>query len=91
MPRRRLSRRKYRDPKPETKELRRTIYTTTKIQGPLTASRIAEVVDVPLSAVLDEIDVLENFQVLTHQADPMGVIRWQPVPNNPWEAPPVPF
>lgn len=91
MPRHRLSRRKYRDPKPETKELRRTIYMTTKIQGPLTASHIAGVVGVPLSAVLDEIDVLENFRVLTHQADPLGVIRWQPAPNNPWEGPTVPF
>lgn len=90
MPRRRLTRRKYREPREETRELRRGLYRATKA-GPITATALADRFDLTMADVLDEIDVLENFGVLTHQADDMGVIRWHPVPNNPWEGPPVPF
>ena len=80
----------YLDPTPEDHQLLRHTYSVVKLQEP-TASSVADTLDLDIGKALSILRILENFQLIRHRADSLGVIRWQWRPGNRWEGPEPPF
>lgn len=80
----------YLNPEPEDHQLLRQTYSLVKLHQP-TASSVAETLDLTIGKALSLLRILENFEVIRHRADSLGVIRWQQRPGNRWEGPEPPF
>jgi hypothetical protein len=71
-------------------EGRRKLYARVKAE-PRTAGYLADEAGLPITEAIDQLRLLENFEVIRHRADDMGVVFWHHVPGNRWESEPVPF
>lgn len=71
-------------------ETRQAIYHRIKSE-PRTGADIAETTGLPILEAIDELRILENYKVIRHRADDLGVIRWHHRPGNAWDLPETPF
>lgn len=69
---------------------RRRLYALTK-ERPITAQTGAIRTESTLEDTIDHLRVLEEWRIIRHTADDLGVIYWRPIANNVWEQPGPPF
>lgn len=74
----------------EGKATRRSLYARIKSE-PRTAAYLSDEAGLPITETIDELRILENFGVIRHRADEMGVVFWHFIPGNRWEGPEAPF
>lgn len=74
----------------EAKATRRSLYARVKA-GPRTAAYLSDEAGLPITEAIDELRLLENYGVIRHRADDLGVIRWHHRPGNAWDMEPPPF
>lgn len=82
--------RKYPDWTFEAIETRKMLYAEIK-KEPRTAADLAASFSLEILEAIDELRILENFGVIRHRADDLGVISWKFVPDNNWEQEEPPF
>ena len=58
---------------------------------PRTASHLSDQAGLPITETIDSLRILENYGVIRHRADKMGVISWHWIPGNKWETEEPPF
>jgi hypothetical protein len=71
-------------------DTRQAIYHRVRTE-PRTAADIAGDTGLPILDAVDELRILEGFEVIRHRADDLGVIRWHHRPGNPWDQKDPPF
>jgi hypothetical protein len=74
----------------ENLQLRKKFYARIKSE-PRTAMTLSEYAGRPVLETIDELRLLENYGVIRHRADDLGVVFWHFVPDNKWEAEEPPF
>jgi predicted Rossmann fold nucleotide-binding protein DprA/Smf involved in DNA uptake len=74
----------------EAIETRKNLYARIKSE-PRTASHLSDQAGLPIAETIDELRHLENYGVIRHRADEMGVVSWHLIPGNKWEAEEPPF
>ena len=71
-------------------ETRQAIYHRIKSE-PRTGADIATETGLPILEAIDELRILENYKVIRHRADSLGVIYWHHLPGNAWDLEDPPF
>ncbi len=74
----------------EAIETRRILYAQIKAD-PKTAADLAGSLSLEVEQTIDELRILENYGVIQHRADDLGVVFWHFIPDNNWEQEPIPF
>jgi len=74
----------------ERDELRKRLYEAAKNE-PISAETAATLTGLSLIEARDELRHMENWLLLRHTADDLGVVRWKWNPANYWEMGETPF
>lgn len=58
---------------------------------PKTGAYVASEFGLPIETAIDHLRILEQFGVIRHRADDLGVVAWHYRPGNKWEIEDAPF